>query len=401
MNRKLLPGLLVALFAAAPALAFDPFVVKDIRVEGIQRTEAGTVFNYLPVRVGETFTEAQAADAIRALFATGFFSDVRIETEGNVIVVVVDERAAIADITFDGVKEFDKDALKKGLREVGLAESRIFDRSLLERAEQELKRQYLSRGKYAATVTTTVTPLERNRVGINFKVDEGGVAKIRQIRIVGARAFEEEDLLDEMQLTTPGWLTWYTKNDQYSRQKLSADLETLRSWYLNQGYLDFNIDSTQVSITPDKQDIYITVNITEGEKCADAAHGLLAEWFSVVSWPGGGKADGKVDWSPLAGKEVLIWPDKDSPGWDYAIAASEAIVAVGARSCAILLPPEDRFEGWDCADAQAPSCAPRGRCAQYCSVSARLTFATGPRMCTWRPRAYHGKVTEAYGVTAS
>ncbi|OPZ05225.1 MAG: Outer membrane protein assembly factor BamA precursor [Alphaproteobacteria bacterium ADurb.BinA305] len=266
MNRKLLPGLLVALFAAAPALAFDPFVVKDIRVEGIQRTEAGTVFNYLPVRVGETFTEAQAADAIRALFATGFFSDVRIETEGNVIVVVVDERAAIADITFDGVKEFDKDALKKGLREVGLAESRIFDRSLLERAEQELKRQYLSRGKYAATVTTTVTPLERNRVGINFKVDEGGVAKIRQIRIVGARAFEEEDLLDEMQLTTPGWLTWYTKNDQYSRQKLSADLETLRSWYLNQGYLDFNIDSTQVSITPDKQDIYITVNITEGEK---------------------------------------------------------------------------------------------------------------------------------------
>ena len=266
MNRKLLPGLLVALFAASPALAFDPFVVKDIRVEGIQRTEAGTVFNYLPVRVGETFSEAQAADAIRALFATGFFSDVRIETEGDVIVVVVDERAAIADITFDGVKEFDKDALKKGLREVGLAESRIFDRSLLERAEQELKRQYLSRGKYAATVTTTVTPLERNRVGINFKVDEGGVAKIRQIRIVGTKAFEEDDLLEEMQLTTPGWLTWYTKNDQYSRQKLSADLETLRSFYLNQGYLDFNIDSTQVSITPDKQDIYITVNITEGEK---------------------------------------------------------------------------------------------------------------------------------------
>ncbi len=148
MKRKLLPGLMVALFAASPALAFDPFVVKDIRVEGIQRTEAGTVFNYLPVRVGETFSEAQAADAIRALFATGFFSDVRIETEGDVIVVVVNERAAIADITFDGVKEFDKDALKKGLREVGLAESRIFDRSLLERAEQELKRQYLSRGKY-------------------------------------------------------------------------------------------------------------------------------------------------------------------------------------------------------------------------------------------------------------
>ena len=266
MKHKRLSGLILALFAAAPAYAFDPFVVKDIRVEGIQRTEAGTVFNYLPVRVGETFNEGQAADAIRALFATGFFSDVRIETEGEVIVVVVDERPAIADITFVGVKEFDKDALKAGLREVGLAESRIFDRALLERAEQELKRQYLSRGKYAATVTTTVTPLERNRVGINFAVEEGSVAKIRQINIVGAKAFDGDDLLEQMQLTTPGWLTWYTKNDQYSRQKLAADLETLRSFYLDQGYLDFNIDSTQVSITPDKRDIYITVNITEGEQ---------------------------------------------------------------------------------------------------------------------------------------
>ncbi|ENO80128.1 outer membrane protein assembly factor BamA [Thauera sp. 63] len=265
MNRKLLPGLIMALFAAVPAFAFEPFVVKDIRVEGIQRTEAGTVFNYLPVRVGERFDEGQAAEAIRALFATGFFSDVRIETEGDVIVVVVDERPAIAQIDFVGVKEFDKDALKKGLREVGLAESRIFDRSLLERAEQELKRQYLSRGKYSAQIKTTVTPLERNRVGINFNVEEGDVAKIRQISIVGAKAFDEDDLLEQMQLTTPGWLTWYTKNDQYSRQKLSADLETLRSFYLNQGYLDFNIDSTQVSITPDKEDIYITVNITEGE----------------------------------------------------------------------------------------------------------------------------------------
>ncbi|ATE59997.1 outer membrane protein assembly factor BamA [Thauera sinica] len=266
MNRKLLPGLIMALFAAAPAFAFDPFVVKDIRVEGIQRTEAGTVFNYLPVRVGDRFDEAQAAEAIRALFATGFFSDVRIEAENDVIVVVVDERPAIAQIDFVGVKEFDKEALKKGLREVGLAESRIFDRALLERAEQELKRQYLSRGKYSATITTTVTPLERNRVGINFAVDEGDVAKIHEIRIIGAKAFDEDDLIAQMQLTTPGWLTWYTKNDQYSRQKLSADLETLRSFYLNRGYLDFNIDSTQVSITPDKKDIYITLNITEGEK---------------------------------------------------------------------------------------------------------------------------------------
>lgn len=266
MKRKLLPGLVMALFAAAPAFAFDPFVVKDIRVEGIQRTEAGTVFNYLPVKVGDTFNEGQAAEAIRALFATGFFRDVKIEAENGIIVVLVDERPAIAQIDFVGIKEFDKDALKKSLREVGLAESRIFDRALLDKAEQELKRQYLSRGKYSATITTTVTPLERNRVGINFNVDEGDVARIRQVSIVGAKAFDEDDLLERFQLTTPGWLTWYTKNDQYSRQKLSADLENLRSFYLDRGYLDFNIDSTQVSITPDKKDIYITVNITEGER---------------------------------------------------------------------------------------------------------------------------------------
>ncbi|MFN3984200.1 MAG: outer membrane protein assembly factor BamA [Rhodocyclaceae bacterium] len=266
MKRKLITGLVTALFVAAPAFGFDPFVVRDIRVEGIQRTEAGTVFSYLPVRVGETFDENKAADAIRGLFATGFFSDVRIEVEGDVIVVLVDERPAVADITFVGVKEFDKDALKAGLRQVGLAEAQIFDRSLLERAEQELKRQYLSRGKYGATITTTVTPLERNRVGINFTVDEGDVAKIREINIVGNETFKDSTLLGLFQLTTPGWLTWYTKNDQYSRQKLSADLETLRSYYLDRGYLDFNIDSTQVSITPDKRDIYITVNITEGEK---------------------------------------------------------------------------------------------------------------------------------------
>lgn len=265
MKRKLLSGLVTALFVAAPALAFEPFVVKDIRVEGIQRTEAGTVFSYLPVRVGEPFTEAQAADAIRGLFATGFFSDVRIEVEDDVIVVLVDERPAIADISFTGVREFDQKALKDGLREVGLAEARIFDRALLERAEQELKRQYLSRGKYAAEVTTTVTPLERNRVGINFTVDEGSVAKIRQISIIGNQAFKDSTLLGLFQLRTPGWLTWYTKNDQYSRQKLAADLENLRSFYLDRGYLDFNIDSTQVSITPDKRDIYITINITEGE----------------------------------------------------------------------------------------------------------------------------------------
>lgn len=265
MKRNLLAGALAALCVSS-AFAFEPFTVKDIRVEGIQRTEAGTVFSYLPVKVGEQMTDEKAAQAIKALFATGFFKDVRIEIDGSVVVVVIEERPAIAQIDFVGLKEFDKDQMIKGLRDAGFAVSRSFDRSLLERAEQELKRQYLTRGKYAMTVTTTVTPLERNRVAINFNIDEGASALIRQINIVGANSFKEKDLLDDFQQRTPNWISWYTKNDQYSRQKLSADLETLRSFYLNRGFLEFNIESTQVSISPDKKDIYITISIAEGER---------------------------------------------------------------------------------------------------------------------------------------
>ncbi|MFZ5581407.1 MAG: outer membrane protein assembly factor BamA [Pseudomonadota bacterium] len=265
MNKNLLAGVVAALFASA-AQAFDPFVVKDIRVEGIQRTEAGTVFSYLPVRVGDTLNDERAAQAIKALFATGFFKDVRIEVDGDVMVLVLEERPAISQIDFVGLKEFDKDQLKKGLKDVGLAESRIFDRALLDKAEQELKRQYLSRGKYAVEIKTTVTPLERNRVAINFTIDEGDAAKIKQINIVGNQAFKEKELLELFQLQTPGWLTWYTKNDQYSKQKLSADLESLKSYYQNRGYLEFNVESTQVSISPDKKDIYITISVNEGER---------------------------------------------------------------------------------------------------------------------------------------
>lgn len=265
MKKKLIAGMVAAVISSS-VLAFDPFVVKDIRVEGIQRTEAGTVFSYLPVRVGETMTDEKAAQAIKALFATGFFKDVRIEIQNDVLVVVLEERAAIAAVDFVGLKLFKKEDLLKTLKEVGLAESRIFDRSLVERAEQELKRQYVSSGYYAVQVTTTITPLERNRVGINFTVEEGDIAKIKQINIIGAQAYSEKELLEQFELRTPGMLTWYTKNDQYSKKKLSGDLEKLRSYYLNQGYLQFNVDSTQVSITPDKQDIYITINITEGEK---------------------------------------------------------------------------------------------------------------------------------------
>jgi len=257
-------GALLLALAATPAAALEPFVIKDIRVEGIQRTDAGTVFSYLPVKVGETLTDEKAADAIRALFATGFFRDVTIETQDGVLIVSVQERPSIAQLDFVGMKEFDKATVTKSLAQVGLAEGRIFDRGLLDRAEQELKRQYLSRGRYAVNVTTTVTPLERNRVSLNFTVDEGEVAKIREIRIIGARAFRESDLVKLFNLRTPGLMTWYSKADQYSRQKLSGDLETLRSHYLDRGYLEFNIESTQVSITPDKRDIYITVAITEG-----------------------------------------------------------------------------------------------------------------------------------------
>lgn len=251
---------------ASLANAFDPFTVRDIRVEGIQRIEAGTVFSYLPVKVGETMTDEKAAQALRTLFGTGFFRDVRLEVEKDVLIVVVEERPAIASIDFVGMKEIKGDDARKALKDSGFQEGRIFDRAILDAAEQEIKRQYLSRGFYAAQVTATVTPMERNRVGINFTVTEGESAKIKSINIVGNQAFSEEDLLDLFTLRTPGWFTWYTKNDQYSRQKLQGDLEALRSHYLNRGYLDFNIDSTQVSITPDKRDIYITLNLTEGEK---------------------------------------------------------------------------------------------------------------------------------------
>ena len=262
----LLLFLFISVLLAGPSQAFDAFTVRDIRVEGIQRIEAGTVFSYLPVKVGETFDDAKAAQAIRSLFATGFFRDVRIEHENDVIVVVVEERPAIASLAFSGMKEFEPDAVRKWLREIGFQEGRIFDRAQLESSEQEIKRQYLGKGKYGVVITTTVTPLERNRVAVTFSVDEGDVARIMQINIVGNQAFSEAVLLDQFVLRTPGWLTWYTKNDQYSRQKLQGDLENLRSYYLNRGYLDFNIDSTQVSITPDRSDIYITVNVTEGEK---------------------------------------------------------------------------------------------------------------------------------------
>ena len=257
---------LLAAFAAHSVLAAEPFVVRDIRVEGIQRTEAGTVFSYLPVKVGDTMTDDKTTAAIKALYATGFFKDVRIEAQDGVLIVTVEERPSIAKVTISGTKEFSEEDLKKGLKEAGLAEGRVLDRSLLEKAEQELQRQYFNRGKYGVEIKATTTPLERNRVAIQFDVVEGKSAKIRQINIIGNQVYKEKELLKQFSSTTPGWLTWYTKTDQYSKTKLAGDIENLRSYYLNRGYLEFNVDSTQVSISPDKQDIYITVNVTEGPR---------------------------------------------------------------------------------------------------------------------------------------
>jgi outer membrane protein insertion porin family len=254
------------LFVASTAWAVNPFTVRDIRIEGLQRVEPGTVFVSLPVRVGDVYDDEKGTSAIRTLFGLGLFKDVRIEVNGDVLVIVVEERPTVADVDFVGTKEFDKDVLKKALRDVGLSDGRPFDKAQLDRAEQELKRQYINRSLYAAEVVTTVTPIERNRVNLTFTVVEGAPAKISEIRIVGNKVFDESKLRGLFDLDTGGWLSWYTKSDRYSRAKLNADIETLRSYYLTRGYLEFKVDSTQVAILPNKTDIAITINITEGER---------------------------------------------------------------------------------------------------------------------------------------
>ena len=277
-RRSLICAAALAL-CAGQAAAVTPFVVKDIRVEGIQRTEAGTVFSYLPVRVGETFDNEKSITAIKALYATGFFKDVRLEEENGVLVVLVEERPAISTVDFTGTKEFEKDILVKALKEIGVGETKIFDKASVDRAEQELKRQYLSHGLYGVKITTTVTPIERNRVTVMFTVDEGEIARIKGINIIGNKHFPDKELLEVMALHTSGWFSWYSKSDQYAKTKLTGDIETLKSFYLNRGYLEANIESTQVSITPDKKDIYLTINISEGEKYTVSAVKLDGEMF--------------------------------------------------------------------------------------------------------------------------
>ena len=268
-NRFRLQHLLVFVATAMVSLsawAVEPFKLKDIRVEGLQRVESGTVFASLPFRIGDFYNDESGAAAIRALFALGLFKDVRLDTQGDVLVVIVEERPSISQIQWVGLKEFDKDALTKSLKEVGLSEGRPFDKALADKAEQELKRQYITRSLYGAEVVTTVTPVDRNRVNLTFTVTEGGPSKIKEIRINGNQSFSERTLKDQLNLDIGGWLSWYTKSDRYSRSKLNADLEILRSFYLARGFLEFRVDSTQVAISPDKQDISIVVNVTEGDR---------------------------------------------------------------------------------------------------------------------------------------
>ncbi len=261
LSQLLLTTLLVSPFVAQA----ESFVVRDIKVTGLQRTPVGTVYNYLPIHIGETFSPDKATSAIRALFKTGFFKDVSLERDGSTLVVNVIERPSIAKITFEGNKDLSTDELTKALKKIGLSEGKVFDQQVLDKVEQELRRQYFSHGKYGLKIDTNVSELSRNRIELKISLTEGQAARIKHINIVGNQSFENADLLKNFELSTTNLLSFYTKDDQYSKQKLSADLERLRSFYLDRGYINFSIESSQIAMTPDKKEIYVTVNIKEGD----------------------------------------------------------------------------------------------------------------------------------------
>jgi outer membrane protein insertion porin family len=241
------------------------FTVSDIRVDGLQRISAGTVFTYLPIERGDTIDQSRAAEAIRALYRTGFFEDVRLGRQGDILVVTVTERPAINKLTLEGNKDIKTEDLQKGLNDIGLTEGGTFDRHDLDQVTQELTRQYNNRGKYNVQITPQVSRLDRNRVDITIHVEEGKPAKIRHINLIGNQKFEQEDITDRWESQESNWLSWYRRDDQYSREKLSGDLEKLNEYYLDRGYIDFSVDSTQVAISPDKRDMFITAGLTEGE----------------------------------------------------------------------------------------------------------------------------------------
>ena len=271
-NTKLAPyvrlwlGAILTICFIFPALAMEKFMVEDIQIIGLQRISLGTTFNYLPIKVGEVIDNKNASNIIRALYKTGFFEDIQLLRENNVLKIIIEERPSIAKIEVFGNKELDTEELNEVMKQIGLTEGRIFNRSLLDQLERELNQQYLSLGKYSVKIESKLTELERNRVEISVDIDEGEVAKIKQINLIGVNSFDKEKLLDKFLLTTPTMWTGITDSGKYSKQELLADLETLRSYYLDRGYIHFDINSSQVSITPDKRDVYININISEGGK---------------------------------------------------------------------------------------------------------------------------------------
>jgi outer membrane protein insertion porin family len=258
--------LLLALVLIAPSVVAETFIISDIRVEGLQRISAGSVFAALPVGVGDIVDGRVVRESARSLFATGNFDDIRMGRDGNVLVVIVAERPSISEINIEGNKAIETEALLDGLKGAGLAVGQVFQRSTLEGMQLELQRQYVQQGRYDANIETEVIPEPRNRVTVNIDVDEGNVAAIKHINVVGNEIYDDEELTDLFELQTTGWFSFFTNDDKYSREKLTGDLETLSSYYMDRGYLQFRIDSTQVSVSPNKKEVYITANVTEGEK---------------------------------------------------------------------------------------------------------------------------------------
>ena len=271
MTRSTSRRLLTLALASALSLpawaqtAFAPFTVSDIRIDGLQRIGAGTVFTYLPVERGDTVDQARAAEALRALYKTGFFEDVKLDHQGGILVITVVERPAINKLTLAGNKDLKTDDLLKGLKDIGLAEGETFNQLNLDRVTQELNRQYNNRGKYGVEITPNIERLDRNRVNVTLNIKEGKAAKIRHINLVGNETYTEDEITKNWESHTSNWLSWYRRDDQYSREKLSGDVEKLNAWYLNRGHIDFSLDSTQVAISPDKKDMYLTAGLTEGE----------------------------------------------------------------------------------------------------------------------------------------
>ncbi|MGH8051630.1 MAG: outer membrane protein assembly factor BamA [Arenimonas sp.] len=258
-------ALAAALAGPVSAQTIEAFTVSDIRVEGLQRISAGTVYSYLPVEKGEAMSQSQSAAVIRALYKTGFFTDVKLERQGDILVITVKERPAINTVKLVGNKDIKSEELEKGLKNVGISEGETYNPVNLDRVTQELNRQYNNRGKYNATVVPEVAELDRNRVDITLRITEGKATKIRDINLVGNEKFTDAELRESWESGTSNWLSWYRRDDQYSREKLSGDLEKLSNFYLDRGYADFNIESTQVAISPDRKDIFLSANMTEGD----------------------------------------------------------------------------------------------------------------------------------------